>query len=266
VLRWLEKTLFYPYQVFFASERKENQGMMQKYVKGLVGDLGCGSANYRPFCLSLPGVTDYLGMDYPVWAENFNHSVALADSMGALGQTLLRAAPSGAQLWVDGTRLAIGDNRFDTLLSLGVLEHIPNHRAYLSEVCRVLKPGGCLVITIPFLYQAHGGAEGADDFYRWTRSGLVHELKLAGLECLEVEPFGGVGAMFSQLVNGYLIKKIKVYRPGNPLRPLLLGASLTPLFFLVNCIAWVLERLDRDSTFASGYRAVGRKPFAPPGQ
>jgi ubiquinone/menaquinone biosynthesis C-methylase UbiE len=34
------------------------------------------------------------------------------------------------------------DATFDVLLSFGVLEHVPNDRASLCEIARVLKPGG----------------------------------------------------------------------------------------------------------------------------
>jgi SAM-dependent methyltransferase len=36
------------------------------------------------------------------------------------------------------------DGRFDAVLSVGVLEHVPNDRASLAEIWRVLKPGGLL--------------------------------------------------------------------------------------------------------------------------
>jgi len=38
--------------------------------------------------------------------------------------------------------LPYGDNTFDVVLSVGVLEHVPNDRASLAEIKRVLKPGG----------------------------------------------------------------------------------------------------------------------------
>ncbi len=38
--------------------------------------------------------------------------------------------------------LPYGDGVFDVVLSVGVLEHVPNDRASLAEITRVLKPGG----------------------------------------------------------------------------------------------------------------------------
>jgi len=56
--------------------------------------------------------------------------------------------------WVltDGRRLAFKDGSFDKAFSVSVLEHIPGEgdRAVVKELGRVLKPGGRLVLTVPY--------------------------------------------------------------------------------------------------------------------
>lgn len=59
----------------------------------------------------------------------------------------------GAPMWVrhgDVTALALGDAGLDGLVSLDVLEHVSDFRAALREFMRVLRPGGVLVLTVPF--------------------------------------------------------------------------------------------------------------------
>lgn len=46
--------------------------------------------------------------------------------------------------------LPLLENSLDFLLSTEVIEHIPDHRLFLAECFRVLKPGGKLILTTPF--------------------------------------------------------------------------------------------------------------------
>ncbi|MFK8058069.1 MAG: methyltransferase domain-containing protein [Saprospiraceae bacterium] len=50
---------------------------------------------------------------------------------------------------IDLTDLKFEDSKFDYLLSNHVLEHIPDDKKAMSEIYRVLKPGGTAVITVP---------------------------------------------------------------------------------------------------------------------
>ncbi len=58
---------------------------------------------------------------------------------------------------------------FDAVLSLSVLEHVTDPFACAAELARVLKPGGTLYCTIPFLQPEHGYP---DHYFNATRSGL----------------------------------------------------------------------------------------------
>jgi ubiquinone/menaquinone biosynthesis C-methylase UbiE len=50
---------------------------------------------------------------------------------------------------VDGRRLPFTDAAFDAVVSFQVIEHVDDMDAYLSEIVRVLKPGGRALFTTP---------------------------------------------------------------------------------------------------------------------
>lgn len=49
----------------------------------------------------------------------------------------------------DATEVPYPDGSFDGIVLLDVLEHVPNDRAVIAEVARVLRPGGQLVVSVP---------------------------------------------------------------------------------------------------------------------
>ena len=56
----------------------------------------------------------------------------------------------------DGRRLSFPDDSFDKVYSLSVLEHIPDDgdSACVTEIARVLRPGGECYLTVPFWPQS----------------------------------------------------------------------------------------------------------------
>lgn len=49
----------------------------------------------------------------------------------------------------DGTNMTYPPNNFDMVVSFETIEHIPDYTAFLSEIHRVLKPGGVLILSTP---------------------------------------------------------------------------------------------------------------------
>src|SRR3546814_15029687 len=47
----------------------------------------------------------------------------------------------------DGALLPFPDQSFEAVICSEVLEHVPDPRLVLDEIARVLKPGGCLLLT-----------------------------------------------------------------------------------------------------------------------
>lgn len=51
----------------------------------------------------------------------------------------------------DVTQLSYNDNQIDLIVSMDVLEHVPDYMGAIREFSRVLRPGGSLIATFPFL-------------------------------------------------------------------------------------------------------------------
>ncbi|TWI06259.1 methyltransferase family protein [Luteimonas cucumeris] len=94
-----------------------------------------------PFCLQLrrrvPGT---VGSEFiSSWRQRLR-----------LSAWLLRHGQAPGLRHQDITRLSFRDGDFDAVLSMEVLEHVPDYPAALRELGRVLKPGAALVLTVPF--------------------------------------------------------------------------------------------------------------------
>lgn len=88
----------------------------------------------------------------------------------------------------------VPDESFATVLCTQVLEHTPRPWSALSEIARVLTPGGHLIASVPHLSVIH---EAPHDYYRFTRFGLANLLEASELEVVLVEEAGGLLSFLS---------------------------------------------------------------------
>ena len=67
------------------------------------------------------------------------------------------------------TNLPFKDNSFEFIMNTAVLEHVPDPQKMVSEIYRVLKPGGTVYTEVPFMQKFHAYP---NDFQRYTKMGL----------------------------------------------------------------------------------------------
>jgi len=122
----------------------------------------------------------------------------------------------------DLTRLSFADDRFDVLVSLEVLEHVPDYHAALRECARVLRRGGTMLLTVPF----HSGPT-TTTRARVGPGGVEHLLPpeyhgdpLSSAGCLCFYHFGGDLVEAAKAAGFRTVSMVSTYSLplGNPLR------------------------------------------------
>jgi SAM-dependent methyltransferase len=147
--------------------------------------------------------------------------------------------------------LPIPDASYDHVLLINVLEHIYDYKNLLKEAARVLKPGGSLVVVVPFLFPVHPSP---GDYRRFTDEALRRELEALALSDVRIEPLGsGVFAaryvMLDRLLPGFL-RAARYY---------LCGVFVPYLDSTFTRLACVLGKQYQPSDYALGYLAVAQK-------
>ncbi|BCT91851.1 hypothetical protein LYSHEL_08750 [Lysobacter helvus] len=91
----------------------------------------------------------YLQKQHPgIRGSEFEPDASKRESLGAW---LAQIGGHGPVEFQDITRLTFEDASQDAIVSMDVLEHVPDYAAALREFARVLRPGGVVVATFPFI-------------------------------------------------------------------------------------------------------------------
>lgn len=99
----------------------------------------------------------------------------------------------------DGRSMPLADASIDVVLITQVLEHIPEPLAVLSEIRRVLKPGGTLLLSVPSIFPKHGWP---GDYWRYTLEGLQWILR--DFQSVKVQGEAGTVPSIFLVINTYL--------------------------------------------------------------
>jgi len=97
----------------------------------------------------------------------------------------ISAAMEPTYLVKPGEALPLAENEFDMVVSVNTLEHVYELNEALQEIMRVLKPGGRIVLAVPFLFRVHGCP---DDYNRPTASWWRESLSILGVKNLRITP------------------------------------------------------------------------------
>ena len=161
--------------------RKAVQACAPKFSGHLL-DVGCGQMPYKKFLLDNKYISQYTGLD--------------------IETALVYDKEVKPDFTWNGIHMPFGDNHFDTLMATEVLEHCPDPVRIITEMNRVLKPGGLLFFTVPFLWNLH---EVPHDEYRYTPFALQRIFNDCGLEEIELFAHGGWDMSMAQMIGMWVV-------------------------------------------------------------
>jgi len=207
---------------------------------GKLVDVGCGAQPYRAL---LPAGVQYLALDFENAEEAFGYS------------------PSDV-IHFDGGRWPAATNNADVVLCTEVLEHVLDPALMLGEAFAALKPGGQLLLTVPFAARWHFVPH---DYWRYTPSGLKHLLETAGFGDVIVRARGDALTVACYKVQALLLPFLMPQRASSAKALCLrfLASPSIPLFVALAVIGnWSLHGEGGDDCL--GYTVTAMRPMRAP--
>jgi SAM-dependent methyltransferase len=150
---------------------------------GRLLDVGAGSSPYEELIMASGKVSEYIKLDFANSDYHQGHELDLT--------------------W-DGKTIPLDAQSIDTVFMTEVLEHVHRPGDLLREVRRVLKPGGVLFLTVPFIWPMH---ELPYDYHRFTPVALKAYLEEADFNVLNIQILGGWDHSLAQLLGLWLTNR-----------------------------------------------------------
>ena len=155
-------------------------------MRGSVLDVGAGLSPWRDW---LDSGVRYQGID-----------VGNADEFGMVDCR-------NELLYYDGKNMPLQSASFDAVFCIEVLEHASDPQLLLSEIARVLRPQGKLVLTVPWSARRHHIPH---DYHRFTRERLDMLVTAAGFEGVTITERGNDVAV---IANKLIVMCLQLAQP-----------------------------------------------------
>lgn len=147
--------------------RRGLYSVIREEAPGCRGDLLDFGAGSKPYQHLFTEASSYIGLDIEVSGHSNSNKKA--------------------DVYYDGKTIPFPDARFDSVFSSEVFEHVFNLDEILPEINRVLKPGGRMLITCPFVWPEH---EVPYDFARYSSYGIRALLERHGFRVVRQHKTG----------------------------------------------------------------------------
>ncbi len=199
--------------------------ILRQYARGSLIDIGCGE---RPFYDLLKGrISNYVGVDH----QETPHDINCADIISS------------------AYNIPVDNESFDTILISQVIEHLEEPNEAFNEMYRIIRKGGKVILSWPFLYPMH---EEPRDFYRYTPYTIEYIANKTGFKVIQIAPVSGFFITFFSFLSIFIGHK-----------SLILYIILYPFLLIFKYLCIGLEFIDRNkkgkSRWTWNYLAVLEK-------
>lgn len=157
---------------------------------GSVLDIGCGE---KPYINMFSKTTKYIGIDFKSYSKNKEYAYGKPNMYFTSKYSI-------------NHRLPFDSHTFDHIVSFQVLEHHPEPEKLIQESRRVIKPGGYLLLSFPFIWSLH---EIPHDYCRFSEYYIMRVLKKYKFTIKSIARQGSLFSTLSALINDFLIHHMK---------------------------------------------------------
>jgi SAM-dependent methyltransferase len=200
--------------------------------KAVILDVGSGDSDNTRY---VDGSNSIIRLDYPRTNSSY------------------RSRPD---VFADARRLPVMDHSIDVVLLFEVLEHVYPGSAVLAEIQRVLRHGGTLFLSVPFLYPIH---DAPNDFQRFTIHGIRLHLENSGFRVIAEQQHGNSLLVPIQLMNLALLEVCRSLLIRARWAGFLAMLIAYPLSLINNLLALPMTLLPEKGASCFGYFVVAER-------
>lgn len=165
---------------------KDYVRLIREHCRGALLDCGCGDVPYYEAYSKLVASVTCIDWEHSLHENPYvDQYVDLNDILPFEGET------------------------FDTILVTDVLEHIAEPSLFMREISRITRPGGRVLIMVPFFYWIH---EQPHDYYRYSEFALRRFCAQNSLTVVHLNSYGGYPDILLDLFNKRWIRKESTVR------------------------------------------------------
>lgn len=157
----------------------------------------------------------------------------------------------GVLVVADALNLPFKDGVADAVVCESSLEHFPNPQAAVKEMQRVLKPGGLVYASVPFIAGFHASPH---DYYRWTEAGVQELFRDFSLKEIGVGwgPTYALTTILREWLATVLSFNVQVLHQ-------IWAIFFTVLFAPFNFLDFIFARFSLAKNIAFGFYFIGTK-------